>query len=79
MNNIKLLPSDEETKIWFDFWIGKGCSASSAIYKFRNWLKEREQNINKKPHTIISNACPECGGDVHDGTGTGWEICIRCG
>ena len=33
----------------------------------------------KVSHTTIPNACPECGGDVHDGTGTGWEICKDCG
>lgn len=31
--------------------------------------------------TRVKNACPECGSDVHDGTGTGWEVCTnaKCG
>lgn len=38
-----LLPTDEETAKWFEENIGikNDCSASSAIYKFRLWLKER--------------------------------------
>lgn len=57
--------------------------------RYESYLKlksefEVEQTIlddNKKsvPHTTISNACPVCGGDIHDGTGTGWEICKDCG
>ena len=37
------LPSDGETEKWFKENIGivNDCSASSAIYKFRLWLKER--------------------------------------
>lgn len=37
------LPSDGETEKWFEKNIGivNDCSASSAIYKFRLWLKER--------------------------------------
>ena len=37
------LPSDGETEKWFEENIGtvNDCSASSAIYKFRLWLKER--------------------------------------
>lgn len=34
--------------------------------------------MEKREHIescTIKNACPECGGDVHDGTGTGWEVC----
>jgi hypothetical protein len=38
------LPTDEETQKWFDENIAKDCSASSAIYKFRLWLKERQKN-----------------------------------
>lgn len=39
----ELLPCDEETSQWFDENIGSlnDHSASSAIYKFRMWLKER--------------------------------------
>ena len=37
------LPTDDETQKWFDENIAKDCSASSAIYKFRLWLKEREE------------------------------------
>lgn len=40
------LPTDTETEKWFSENIGndkeKPCSASSAIYKFRLWLKERQ-------------------------------------
>lgn len=38
-----VLPSDKETETWFDENIAEGCSASSAIYKFRLWLKERNK------------------------------------
>ncbi len=37
----KIIPTDIETNAWFDLLISKDCSASSAIYKFRLWLKER--------------------------------------
>lgn len=40
---LEILPDDDEVSEWFDLWIGEGCSASSGIYKFRNWLKERMQ------------------------------------
>ena len=33
---------------------------------------------DKKLITTIKNACPKCGGDVHDGTGVGWESCLKC-
>jgi len=36
-----LQPTDEEVGDWYDENIIKGCSASSAIYKFRLFLKER--------------------------------------
>ena len=40
------VPTDQEVKDWYDANIGNDpenpCSASSAIYKFRQWLKERE-------------------------------------
>ncbi len=38
-------PTDKETEEWFELWIGTGCSASSGIYKFRNWLKERYNKV----------------------------------
>jgi len=41
------LPSDVESEKWFNENISEGCSASSGIYKFRLWLKEREK-LNKK-------------------------------
>lgn len=41
-DEINNLPTDEETQKWFDENIAKDCSASSAIYKFRLWLKERK-------------------------------------
>lgn len=37
-----LHPSDKEVEEWFELNVGEGCSASSAIYKFRLWLKDRE-------------------------------------
>jgi len=31
------------------------------------------------PHsTIINGGCPNCGGNVSDGTGTGWMSCNDC-
>ena len=48
MKDFKLLPNDEETAKWFDENIDYDghlidrTSASSAIYKFRLWLKERQ-------------------------------------
>lgn len=37
------VPTDEEVNEWFNLNIGNyPCSASSAIYKFRVWLNERE-------------------------------------
>ena len=38
----------------------------------------KTQKEKEIPHTQIPNACPKCGGNVHDGTGTGWEICVDC-
>lgn len=35
----KELPSDEEVNMWFEQNIDAECSASSAIYKFRLWIK----------------------------------------
>lgn len=29
----------------------------------------------EKHSTIIKNGCPECGSDITDGTGTGWQVC----
>ncbi len=37
-----LHPSDKEVESWFETNVGENCSASSAIYKFRLWLKDRE-------------------------------------
>lgn len=31
-----------------------------------------------KHSTTIKNGCPECGGDIFDGTGTGWVVCTKC-
>lgn len=42
MKDFELLPNDEETARWYNENIGAGCSASSAVYKFRMWLKERQ-------------------------------------
>ena len=38
------LPTDSESEKWFEENIGivNNCSASSAIYKFRLWLRERK-------------------------------------
>lgn len=42
------LPNDDECAEWYDLNIGndpeKPCSASSAIYKFRGWLNERNKH-----------------------------------
>lgn len=35
-------PTDKEVETWFKENITDDCSASSAIYKFRIWLKDRE-------------------------------------
>lgn len=35
-------PTDKEVEQWFKDNISEDCSASSAIYKFRIWLKDRE-------------------------------------
>lgn len=45
---ISFLPTNAETEKWFEDNIGivNDCSASSAIYKFRLWLKEREKLSN---------------------------------
>lgn len=40
-----ILPSDEECEKWYDENIDKDCSASSGIYKFRLWLKERLKTL----------------------------------
>lgn len=37
-------PTDSESEQWFIENISEGCSASSAIYKFRLWLAERAKN-----------------------------------
>ena len=42
-----LHPTDKEVEKWFEENIGEDCSSSSAIYKFRLWLKDREINRNK--------------------------------
>lgn len=46
-----ILPDDDEVSGWYTMWIGKGCSASTAIYKFRNWLKDRDKKI--KTNTML--------------------------
>lgn len=50
INTFSLLPNDKEVDQWFEENIGtvNDCSASSAIYKFRLWLKEREENNKHK-------------------------------
>jgi hypothetical protein len=54
MNNITqsagVFPNDEETNEWFEKNIGdiNDCSASSAIYKFRLWLKELNPTPQKQ-------------------------------
>ncbi len=44
-NAVIELPSDEDVEKWYIDNIDKDCSASSAIYKFRLWLKHK--NIEK--------------------------------
>jgi hypothetical protein len=45
-------------------------------YGEENW----EEKKKKIEHigTTLTNACPVCGGDVYDGTGTGWLFCKNC-
>ena len=38
-------PSDAEVEKWFTENIDANCSASSAIYKFRLWLKDRYRTL----------------------------------
>lgn len=38
---IRWLPTDEEVSDWYSGNIDADCSASSGIYKFRQWLKSR--------------------------------------
>lgn len=48
----KLLPTDAETEQWFADNID-GDSASSAIYKFRLWLKDEfERKLQPKVHNL---------------------------
>ena len=56
---MEIRPNDKEVADWMGTWIGKGCSASSAIYKFRNWLKERESASQEA--TTIESALPMAG------------------
>jgi len=52
---MKLLPTDSEVEKWYDMNISEmdECSASSAIYKFRLYLKERfEQKLKPIEHNI---------------------------
>lgn len=46
---LEVLPNDDEVSKWFNLWISKGCSASSGIYKFRSWLKERLTTKTPRP------------------------------
>ncbi len=39
----KIMPTDDECSVWYTNNIGADCSASSGIYKFRLWLKERSK------------------------------------
>lgn len=39
----QILPTDIEVNDWFEYNIDSECSASSAIYKFRLWLKQRSK------------------------------------
>ena len=50
--------------------------AKAYAAKGGKYLESVEMKVDEKvSHTTIPNSCPECGEDVHDGTGTGWEIC----
>ncbi len=40
----KIIPTDKEAEKWFNENIDKKCSASSGIYKFRLFLKNRIKN-----------------------------------
>lgn len=43
------LPNDNEVSEWFSENIDAGCSASSGIYKFRLWLKDRLNKVAQPP------------------------------
>lgn len=40
-------------------------------------LSKPSYKFPKKP-LVYKGACPDCGGDVFDGTGCGYEICEKC-
>lgn len=48
MDSETMIPTDKEVSKWYDENIDKDCSASSAIYKFRQWLEEYKL-LNNKP------------------------------
>lgn len=57
VNNELVLPTDQEVKKWFEENIGikNSCSASSAIYKFRLWIKDRSaSNANQREGEVLS-------------------------
>jgi hypothetical protein len=53
------LPNDEEVKDWYSGNIDADCSASSAIYKFRLWLKSLPSNAPEERKRIAGeeNRC----------------------
>ncbi len=48
------LPSDAVSEKWYDENIDKDCSPSSAIYKFRLWLKEIKASTGQKIDSSIT-------------------------
>lgn len=42
------------------------------------YTERNKDKLVEYPITTLVNQCPECGGNLHDGTGTGWLICESC-
>lgn len=40
-------------------------------------IKDNSGHIEHNLCTIVGG-CPKCGGDIYDGTGTGWQHCYKC-
>lgn len=71
------LPNDEETAKWFEENIGivNGCCASSAIYKFRCWLQEREQNSESKDGNCNKAAVSNSAISPHEASMVKCDLC----
>lgn len=47
-----LLPADDAVQTWFEENIQKDCGASSAIYKFRQWLRSLSAESKSGPEWV---------------------------